>query len=96
MAKISLARQAEILEHLKYDKGLRDRLIYDYVRRKRLRRILQTPSWANKRKIAELYWRAKFMTDETGIPHRVELIIPLKGEQCCGLWVAENMKIVRY
>jgi hypothetical protein len=41
--------------------------------------LLATPSWANHKKIAEIYEEAARLTKETGIPHHVDHIVPIQG-----------------
>ncbi len=61
------------------------------------RRALQksaTPDWADREQIAALYREASQRWAETGIPHHVDHIIPLKGKGVCGLHVIANLQIL--
>ena len=52
------------------------------------------PKWANKTAIDEIYARAKKLSEETGIPHEVDHIIPTKHPLVCGLHVENNLQII--
>jgi hypothetical protein len=53
-----------------------------------------TPKWADKKKMKEIYDRARLLSEETGVKHEVDHIIPLKNELVCGLHVETNLRIV--
>ena len=55
---------------------------------------LATPVWANRDIINELYKTAQKLTTETGIPHAVDHIIPLKHPLVCGLHNEANLQIL--
>ena len=55
---------------------------------------IATPQWANKDKIKLLYSYAKQLTEETGIEHQVDHIIPLRHPLVCGLHVEHNLQIL--
>lgn len=55
-----------------------------------------TPSWASKRKIDEIYERAKILSNDTGILHHVDHIVPLKSDLVCGLHWEGNLQILPY
>lgn len=52
------------------------------------------PPWANIDAIRAIYKEAKRQTKETGIPHQVDHIIPLRGRNVCGLHVESNLQII--
>ena len=54
----------------------------------------QTPPWANLGKIEAIYKTCKRMTEKTGVPHEVDHIIPLRGENISGLNVETNLRII--
>lgn len=56
-----------------------------------------TPMWLSKGHrdaIAAIYAEAARLTEETGIPHHVDHIIPLKGRGVCGLHVPWNLRAI--
>jgi 5-methylcytosine-specific restriction endonuclease McrA len=62
-----------------------------------LRRALKfkaTPSWADESAILMVYGRAKRLTKETGIPHHVDHIVPLKSKIVCGLHWEANLQVL--
>lgn len=56
--------------------------------------ILATPTWADKELIKELYILAKKLTEQTGIQHEVDHIVPLKGDKVSGLHVEHNLQVI--
>lgn len=52
------------------------------------------PSWANKEAMDEFYKEAKRLTDETGILHHVDHIVPLKSDIVCGLHWEGNLQVL--
>jgi len=53
-----------------------------------------TPSWADKEAIKRMYIVSQFLTDKIGEPHHVDHIIPLRGENICGLHVEYNLDVI--
>jgi hypothetical protein len=65
--------------------------------RARASRLNATPSWLNKKDIEDIhfvYRTAAKLTDETGIQHEVDHIVPLQGKKVCGLHVAWNLEAI--
>lgn len=52
------------------------------------------PSWANQEQIKRIYAACAKITEQTGIEHHVDHIIPLQGENVCGLHVENNLAII--
>lgn len=59
---------------------------------------IATPSWLTgpqKAHIKRIYKLAQVMKDATGSDYHVDHIIPLRGENVCGLHVPENLQVLR-
>ena len=70
-------------------------VINEYKAKDRLiRRKLSVPKWANLMAIKEIYEEAARRTMESGIPHEVDHVIPLKNPLVCGLHVETNLQIL--
>ena len=52
------------------------------------------PSWANTEAINQIYLEARRLTNETGIKHEVDHIIPLNHTLVCGLHCQQNLQIL--
>lgn len=60
----------------------------------RAKKLRATPAWCDKKAIVALYREARRLTLETGIPHDVDHIIPLRGKSICGLHIPLNLQII--
>jgi len=54
----------------------------------------QTPAWADKESIANLYKLAQKWSGLFGVNYHVDHIIPLRGENICGLHVENNLQLL--
>lgn len=61
---------------------------------KRAARMRRVPAWADLAKVKRFYDEAKRLTRETGIPHHVDHIIPLRGKYVSGLHVETNLQVL--
>lgn len=61
---------------------------------RRAARLRATPAWADWTEIRAVYEDAARKTEETGVPHHVDHIIPLRGKTVCGLHVSWNLQAI--
>lgn len=60
----------------------------------RASKLRAMPSWADQQKILDVYARCKKLTQETGIEHQVDHVIPLQVREVCGLHIHQNLQII--
>lgn len=65
-----------------------------YYANRRVRKKQACPSWVDHDAITSVYAEAVRLTQETGIPHEVDHIVPLQGKNVCGLHVPWNLRAV--
>jgi 5-methylcytosine-specific restriction endonuclease McrA len=63
--------------------------------RERARQIrTATPPWADSKEISMFYCRAQTRTQNTGIEHVVDHMIPIKHPLVCGLHTPANLRVI--
>jgi hypothetical protein len=65
--------------------------------KRRAARLQATPKWVSKEQLLEIkgfYIEAARRTEETGIKHHVDHILPIQGENVTGLHVPWNLQIL--
>lgn len=62
--------------------------------RRRLLMRLATPKWANPAAMLEIYAERDRLTEQTGVPHHVDHIVPIQHSYVCGLNCEANLRVV--
>lgn len=57
-------------------------------------KIQATPIWADQAAIESIYAESRRLTEETGILHHVDHIVPLRGRNVSGLHVEFNLRAI--
>lgn len=68
-----------------------------YSRLRKLKLVNATPPWLdeeNFENIKQIYMLSKKLTEETGVAHEVDHIVPINGKTVCGLHVPWNLQIL--
>ncbi|WP_157694911.1 hypothetical protein [Caballeronia fortuita] len=65
-----------------------------HVMQRQAAKLKATPFWSERDKIVALYTEARRITEETGIEHHVDHIVPLRGKAVCGLHVLANLRVI--
>lgn len=60
----------------------------------RAKMLKRMPPWVNKADLRPFYAEARRLSRATGIPHHVDHIIPLQGDQVSGLHVPQNLQVI--
>ena len=66
-------------------------------RKRQIEKIKRSPNWLSKdhlEQIKRLYIEAARLTKEWGMPHHVDHIVPLQGENVSGLHVPWNLQVL--
>ena len=72
-----------------------NRARYDaHCRARQARQYKATPPWACIESISLKYKERNAMSALTGIPHHVDHVIPLNGDNVCGLHVQNNLRVI--
>lgn len=64
--------------------------------KRRAAKLKQMPAWADLAKIREFYSLARKLTQDTGVRHSVDHIIPLRGKLVSGLHVEANLQVITF
>jgi hypothetical protein len=72
-------------------------LYYRHAVKRRATKLNATPNWLTEEhnnEIQQFYWLAKDLQAITGETYHVDHIVPLKGENVCGLHVPWNLQVL--
>lgn len=98
-ACIERARQWRLANPEKFRDHQRNRSVDKAVNcEKQMRRYAserrQTPPWVSKADLVPIYRQCQVATEQTGVPHHVDHIVPLRGETVSGLHVPWNLQVI--
>ena len=88
-------REVLIAEQRKYYQNSPETYMANTAKR-RAALLQRTVSWANLKKITELYWVAKTLTERTGIKWVVDHKVPLQGKNVSGFHVENNLQVITH
>ena len=89
-------REEELARVRKWAKANPDKMTAKVARRN-AKKLNATPPWLSRGMIEAInykYETAHRLTEETGIPHQVDHIVPLQGETVSGLHVPWNLQVI--
>lgn len=55
---------------------------------------MRQPAWGDKGAIDEIFAEARRLTLESGVPHQVDHVIPIRHPLVCGLHVPDNLQVL--
>lgn len=61
---------------------------------RQVRKLQAMPKWADKQKITDIYKIRQKISDDTGVIHHVDHIVPLKSSIVCGLHCEDNLQVI--
>lgn len=61
---------------------------------KRAKNLNRLPAWSDHDRMVQIYKSARDKQALTGVVHHVDHIVPLQGQNVCGLHVHENLQIL--
>ena len=65
--------------------------------KRRAAKLQRTPKWLTKehyKQMADMYTKAQWLTEQTGVKYNVDHIIPLQGDNVSGLHVPWNLQVI--
>lgn len=66
------------------------------IMKREAQKLRATPTWSDLSAIREIYKRCEQISQETGVRHEVDHIVPLRGKLACGLHVPDNLQILTW
>ena len=66
----------------------------EHVRARQTRKQQAMPAWADRAEIKAVYAESRRISQETGVKHHVDHIVPLKNPLVCGLHVPANLRMI--
>lgn len=90
-ARVNRKRKTELSNA--WQRANKDAVAYQAMRY-RNQKTQAMPRWANETEIRKFYTEATRLTEETGIPHEVDHIVPLRSPIVCGLHVSANLRVI--
>jgi len=86
-------RERYAKQHAEWAKRNRDKRNATCAKRKAAK-LRATPAWADMNAIKRIYSRCARISEDTGIPHHIDHIVPLQNKRVCGLHCESNLRII--